>query len=385
MSNQALHPIQTLEDIRTYLYHAMQLEHATIPVYLTALYSIHPEFNSDAAQILRVVAVEEMLHLTLAANMLNAVGGKVDLTQSGFVPDFPTYLPDGETDFEVNLSGFSRETLDLFLKIERPASTKADERLQSGRGFINRPENRITMLPTVKSDESNESDDLHFYSIGEFYAAISVGLEQLCAEMGEEKVFCGERTHQITPEYYYSGGGELIPVYDLKSAKAAIRLISEQGEGFEGGILDFENEISHYYRFQQLELGRYYLASDAAGNPTGHAIEVNWDAAYPVKPNVKLADLPQGEIYDAATSFNKAYKDFLTNLTTAFNGKPDQFFSAVGEMFCIKNQAIELIRNPIPGCQIPDSQRLYHAAPTFEVDRVDLKQKQETHHASLLT
>ncbi len=31
-----------------YLHAAMQLEHATIPPYLTALYSIHPGTNSDA-------------------------------------------------------------------------------------------------------------------------------------------------------------------------------------------------------------------------------------------------------------------------------------------------------------------------------------------------
>ena len=35
------------------------------------------------------------------------------------------------------------------------------------------------------------------------------------------------------PEYYYSGGGELIAVTDLESARAAIRLISEQGEGLQ--------------------------------------------------------------------------------------------------------------------------------------------------------
>src|SRR5271155_84563 len=95
--------IKTLDQLRTYLNKAMQLEHATIPPYLTALYSIHPGTNSDAAHILRVVAVEEMLHLTLAANVLNAVGGKPNLSAKGFVPSYPTYLQTGETDFEVGL------------------------------------------------------------------------------------------------------------------------------------------------------------------------------------------------------------------------------------------------------------------------------------------
>ena len=72
----------------------MQLEHATIPPYLTALYSIIPGTNSDAFHVLRVVAVEEMLHLTLVANVLNAVGGVPDLTAAGFRPALPG-LPAG--------------------------------------------------------------------------------------------------------------------------------------------------------------------------------------------------------------------------------------------------------------------------------------------------
>ena len=94
--------ITTREQLHSYLYAALQLEHATIPPYLTALYSIRPGSNADAYHVLRVTAVEEMLHLTLAANILNAVGGTPDLTQPGFVPEYPAYLPDGETDFAVS-------------------------------------------------------------------------------------------------------------------------------------------------------------------------------------------------------------------------------------------------------------------------------------------
>ncbi len=75
----------------------MQLEHATIPPYLTALYSIHPGTNSDAFHGPRVVAVEEMLHLTLAANLLNAVGGAPDLTRAGLRPALPR-VPAGRRD-----------------------------------------------------------------------------------------------------------------------------------------------------------------------------------------------------------------------------------------------------------------------------------------------
>ena len=64
------HKIETVEDLKAHLYLAMQLEHATIPPYLTALYSIKHGSNMDAVKVLRVIAVEEMLHLTIAANLM---------------------------------------------------------------------------------------------------------------------------------------------------------------------------------------------------------------------------------------------------------------------------------------------------------------------------
>ena len=72
-----------LEDVKA----ALRLEHATIPPYLTALYSLRAGSNSPAWHILRVVAVEEMLHLTLVANVMNAVGCKPNLTDPEFVPE----------------------------------------------------------------------------------------------------------------------------------------------------------------------------------------------------------------------------------------------------------------------------------------------------------
>src|SRR3954452_23643124 len=106
--------IETKQELHHYLTVAMQLEHATIPPYLTALYTIKPGTNGDASMVIREVVVEEMLHLTLAANVLNAVGGQPDLTAPGFVPTYPARLPDGETDFEVSLRPFSQEALRTF-------------------------------------------------------------------------------------------------------------------------------------------------------------------------------------------------------------------------------------------------------------------------------
>jgi hypothetical protein len=342
--------ITSTADLHEYLHAAMQLEHATIPPYLTALYSIHPGSNSDAFHVIRVVVVEEMLHLTLAANILNAVGGEPDLTRPGFVPRYPVYLPDGETDFEVNLEPFSPAAIETFLKIERPGQSPSEEER------IVRRSRAGTAIPAVSPDGD---EGLHFFSIGEFYEEIARGLRFL-HDRGEDP-FVGDPTRQVTPEYYYSGGGEVIPVKDLDSALAAIRLISEQGEGLAGGIYDEEDELSHYYRFQQLQLGRYYRSGDVPNQPTGPRLDVEWQAVYPTLRNASLADYPAGsEVRAAVEAFNAGYADFLGLLTQAFTGRPDLLVPAVGGMFSLRDQILRIVRNPAPGGR-------GNAAPTFEM------------------
>jgi Ferritin-like len=149
--------INSRAELITYLDAALALEHATIPVYLTAYYSIQSTTNSDAAHILRVTAVEEMLHLTLVANVLNAVGGNPDLTRPGFVPSYPASLPDGEDDFVVDLRPFSPEAVDTFCKIERPRKAPdADSRRLQTR----------TDAPLLAGSPTAEG--IRFFSIGEF-------------------------------------------------------------------------------------------------------------------------------------------------------------------------------------------------------------------------
>jgi hypothetical protein len=344
--------ISSVEKLYDYLHRAMKIEHATIPPYLLALYSIHPGTNDDATRIIRVVVVEEMLHLTLAANILNAVGGNPDLTASDFVPIYPAFLPDGEDDFEVDLQPFSRKAVETFLKIERPRRAPSEETR-----LICRPHRQACELAASPDDQ-----DLHYYSIGEFYEEISRGLKYLYREMGDDLII-GDPARQVTSEYYYSGGGKLFAVTDIYSALRAVNLIIEQGEGFDLGIFTEEGELAHDFRFEQLKLGRYYLATDKTpGKPTGPKLKVDWDAVYPIKKNARLSDYRSSpELYDAVVAFNHSYADFLALLTRAYNGEPKLLLEAVPKMFTFRDKINQLIRNPIPG-----SDGL-NAAPTFEL------------------
>jgi hypothetical protein len=329
----------------------MQLEHATIPPYLVALYSIHHGTNADAVNVLRVVAVEEMLHLTLAANILNAVGGTPCLTDPGFVPSYPAYVPDGETDFLVDLQPFSKEAVRTFMKIERPVEAPSeDERIvrrhrPGGRGLAANP----------------AGEGMHYFSIGEFYMEIVHGLKFLHTKEGDA-LFSGDPSRQVEAEHYYSAGNRLFAVTDINSAVAAAKVIIGHGEGFGGTIYDRAHELAHFYRFEELLRGRHYQAGDKPHTPTGPVFGVQWDAVYPIKKNAQLSDYPESsELHAAAAAFNSSYADFLGQLTTAYNGQPQLLLKAIPQMFALRNKMVQLIHHPIPGMDG------VNAGPTFEI------------------
>jgi hypothetical protein len=342
---------------------ALQVEHATIPPYLTALYSFKAsptKSNLASFNIIRAVLVEEMLHLTLAANLLNSIGGSPDLTRPGFVPDYPAYLPTGETDFEVGLKRFSRSAIEDFLKIERPTPPSDKESAVAFEGVTYVKHEFLT-----GGRERGRGLLPHF--IGEFYKAVAGGFKQLTAELTEPKLFTGDPARQVGPEYYYSGGGEIFKVTNLETALRAIDFISGQGEGSYGSIYDADGELSHYYRFDQILRGRYYrVGTDQPDAPTGEPLEVHWDEVYPIQPNLKLASLPaDSPLRETARSFNQQYSGFLRRLQDAFNGRPAELLPAVADMFRIKEAALRLIHNPLPSGE-------GNASPTFEIDSLDV-------------
>ena len=178
-------PITTLSSLRTHLQWALELEHSTIPPYLCALYSIPDGSNVAVSALIRSVVMEEMLHMVLAANVLNAVGGKPNVSHRKFVPSYPAYLPHSDKAFKVNLLPFSTEAVDTFLKIERPMPPKA--RLRSNR----------------------------YHTIGQFYSAIQEGVETLerRARARGKTIFTGKRSRQVAGDkWYYGGGGAPVTV-----------------------------------------------------------------------------------------------------------------------------------------------------------------------------
>ncbi len=132
---------QVLATLKANLQTAIEIEIATIPIYLYGYYSlvrdnesgenIGPEqlYANKAGGVMMSVAVEEMLHMSLASNVLYAMGVAPQLY--GKAPGrYPTGLPyhcpdgpvgpDGQTAVLIPLARYSFEQLWHYLQIEYP-------------------------------------------------------------------------------------------------------------------------------------------------------------------------------------------------------------------------------------------------------------------------
>jgi hypothetical protein len=214
--------------LQTALQEAIQVELTTIPAYLYAMYSITDESSEANAYIFSVV-VEEMLHLSLASNLLVSVGGQPKFYDPSIVPTYPGPLPHHKAGLTVNLEKCDASALSVFLQIEQPETSGAPP----------------------------ESDD--FDTIGQFYAAVADAFTTLS---GQGDLFADNVVgKQLTssdayfPQPYDSAdSGGLIAVTDLASAQQAIQYIVQQGEGIQQEQYDdpSKTELAHYYKFKQI-------------------------------------------------------------------------------------------------------------------------------------
>jgi hypothetical protein len=306
---------------------AIEVEHATIPPYFTAWLSIMDGHNRIASDIIKSVLIEEMLHLTLAANILNAVGGHPNLIHPKFVPRYPHKLPHSGGHYEIHIEKFSKQSLRTFKKIEHPAPRNAK--------------------PVAKQ----------FKSIDQFYAAVGKLLDELCDKYGEKKIFTGNKALQIQPEDYY-GSGDIVVVTNRDTAHRAIATIVDQGEGANEEIFDKDHnifgrgggkELAHYYRFNEIYEERHYKQSDTPkSGPTGTHLKVDYSKVYQITKDIHRKHYPKGsETRKALDDFANGYGELLSDLHHAFNNQRSKMTVAMARMFSLRNQAVALMRTPL--------------------------------------
>jgi hypothetical protein len=206
-------------DLHRHLQHALDLELWTIPLYLTALYSIkdlpkskHEQFPEVAKTYIFSV-IQEMLHAEIVCNLSNALGyspkfKRPSYDESKGIPFIhPPHhlLTDDIKGYDVKLQALNKDSLKLFCAIELP-----------------QPKKEI-----VWEKESR------YNSIAELYEALKSGVTSLW-----DTCYVGETNNTKQKnnfkEYHNQHGkqhGFSIIINSLDTALKAIDAIVEQGEG----------------------------------------------------------------------------------------------------------------------------------------------------------
>ncbi len=353
-------PIANLEELRVHLQYAMGLELTTIPLYLCALYSIRDGENTAAAGVIRSVVMEEMLHMVLAANVLNGIGG-VPSTDLITGPDAGDPIPHYPTGFQfiptlptLHLQRFSPEAMKVFMAIEHPAD------------------------PNAKAEKDT------YGSIGAFYAAIEAAIADpaICPDSLFEQANKDRGHCQITPEQYYGGAGRIVVVHDRASALFALREIVRQGEGIsqevmkqtakqhciatgprlataeddesvsveDGDVLpDGWRLYSHFARFVEIDEGRRFRSDQLIGEaPRGDLLPVDWSAVHPMALDPSVDKYAGTEVVGTLEHFNGVYTRLIDRLYASFNGEPEALGKAVTVMWELKYAGVALMKTPSP-------------------------------------
>jgi hypothetical protein len=312
---------------------AIELEHSTIPPYLYALYSLGSSENSSVAEIIQSVVTEEMLHLTLVANILNGLGRSPVLDSPSLIPHYPGPLPGSvEGELVVGLAPCSADLVrDTFMAIEQPEHPQEFPAEAPAAGKQELP---------AEAPAAGEP-----VTIGQFYRTIRATL----AELGDAAFFPHPR-NQVTSSLMK----HTIVVTDAATACRAIDTIIDQGEGTRTTPSEIIGTgYAHYYRFAEIANGRRLIRNPKATPATppdqqyiygGDPITLDPASIYAAPANPTTATYPDGSLAQkACITFNYTYTSLLKCLHATFNGEPSQLQAAIGIMMSLRQQAIDMM------------------------------------------
>jgi Ferritin-like len=320
--------MSALDGIKQQLQSAIELEFSTLPLYLSSMFSLEVQ-NYTVYNILRSVAMEEMVHMAIAANILSALGGTPSIRNIQI--SYPTKgLPGGaEPDLVIGLAQFSKAQLKQFMRIERPY-------------FL------------VGRRESSEQ----YSTIGSFYNGIKEALRQNRDDVRAAVMQATDPNNRTSSRQVPDSIGLPKFNYDKNIDPAemlcsGIDEIIDQGEGSQAPSIvtnsQFEYEESHYAKFASLYYGRAYQHPEHITNLTAEnepeffkGPAIGWPGvvnilAVPSDGYAKILALdPNGP--DSATgtnvmaqlgAFDAAFSNMLTTLDLTWNPTSQGSWNAI--------------------------------------------------------
>lgn len=305
------------EELHDLVQKAIELEHATIPPYLTAMFSLKSGVNDEVGRLIRQVVVEEMSHMTIAANLLLALGGHPNINQPGFIPQYPGPLPMGigGDDFIVPIAPFSKSLVkEVFMTIEEPEDPVPIKIMKAA-------------APT-------------YATIGEFYEALKTKIREL-----GNGIFVGDPNAQVLKWF---SPDRVFAITDVDTACRAIDVIVVEGEGTSSDPFQSPGNPAHYYKFSEIYHGKKIVETPDGYAYAGDAIPLDESGIYPMKRNCKIADFQTGSKERILIErYCYSYSSLLNALHQAFNENPGHIDAAMGLMYELKLQAVMLMSTPI--------------------------------------
>ncbi|HEV8191363.1 MAG TPA: ferritin-like protein [Ktedonobacterales bacterium] len=353
--------VTTREELIFLLCEASELEHLLMCEYLFAALSMKETLEEgltpeqlDAVRrwerTITEVAVQEMLHLAQASNLLTAIGGMPHFRRPN-LPQRAKYYP---PEVQLALMPFSEDALRHFIFLERPedfADQDAPEFKPVGVPFADVHGGEL--VPVAQN----------FATVGLLYRAIEQGMLILATRYGEEQLFVGPTSAQATGDYFH--WPELVAVTDLLSAGKAVEFIVEQGEGARGDWRE-----SHYGRF--LKVLEEYLAlkqGDPSFEPARPTIPARVRLPRDVAEGPLISDMRTAAVADL---FNGCYEVLIEVLLRFFvhEGEGEAELAvlsdvAVGAMFTLMAPLGRLLTRLPVGAEAPGKT----AGPTFDIFR----------------
>jgi len=307
--------------------------------------------NYTTYNLLRSVAMEEMVHMAIACNTLAAIGGRPEIKSLG-APASGHGLPGGaEPDLEVVLAPLSKPQVQNFMRLEIPEF----------------------LLPGELKDEK-------YATIARLYSAIRAAVINN-RDAVRAAVKAGGGSNQVGDDVGFTTITYTEGTDPVDQIVAGIDEIIEQGEGATSHTLhavNFEGEESHYCKFAQIFYGARYQVPEGEPELTrvteadyfkGYAIawpEVINTLVVPSDGYAKILELdPDGaDITTTLGKFDEAYTAILTDLDVMWNGPADDlwpnFGKAVGSMADLRVlSCFAFMRNQIPKDIIAKLPELY--------------------------
>jgi hypothetical protein len=312
---------QTAEDLHKYLRNAVKLEHSTIPPYLTAMFSLKAGTNESIARLIRSVVVQEMLHMTIASNILIAIGGNPEINTKAFVPDYPGPLPMNiGKGLIVGIEAFSIALVEnVFMAIEEPEVP-----------IPVKPPSLLAMA----------AEEPEYATIGEFYDAIK---EQIC-KLGQSIFVHTTAPPQVVSSRWFPPE-KLFTIEGPASACRAIDVIKIEGEGTTSVPYQSPDDPAHFYKFGEIAAGRRVIQTRAGFAYDGAPILFDPSGVWPLRPNCKIADFAVGtQARTRIERFAYSYTSLLNALHDAFNGHPEKLDAAFGLMYDLRVEAVSLMQ-----------------------------------------